>query len=100
MRRFPHIALEYSCKMRLRLEPDAERDIDKALFRVQEECLRAGYALPHQIFVRAHSNGSAKLGCEMHPREPSSLRKIGEPDRLLDMCADILDHARKSPFWK
>ena len=100
MRRFSDETPEYRREMRLRLEPDAERDVDKALLRVLEECLRAGYALPHQIFMRTHPDGSTKLGCKMHPRKSSSLRQIGEPDRLLDMCTDILDYAREPPLWK
>ena len=100
MRRFPHITSEYRREMRLRLEPDAERDVHKALSRVLQKRLRAAYAPPHQIFMRAHSNGGAKLGREMHPRQPGGFGEICEPYRLLDMFAYVLDHAREPPLWK
>ena len=48
MRRFSHITPEYRREMRLRLKPDAERDIHEALRGVLEKRLRPGYALPNR----------------------------------------------------
>ena len=100
MRRFSHITPEYRREMRLRLKPDAERDIHEALPGVLKKRLRSGYALPQQVFVRAHSDAGAKLGREMHPRQPGGFGEICEPYRLLDMFAYVLDHAREPPLWK
>src|SRR5271170_5672226 len=100
MRRFSHITPEYRREMRLRLKPDAERDIHKALPGVLEKRLRPDYALPQQVFVRTHSDAGAKLGREMHPRQSGGFRKICEPYWLLHMRVDVLVHAREPPLWK
>ena len=100
MRRVSHITPEHRREVRLRLKPDAERNIHKALPRVMEKDLRPGYALPQQVFVRTHSDAGAKLGREMHPRQPGDFRKICEPYWLLHMCVDVLVHAREPPLWQ
>ena len=100
MWRFSHIAPEYRREMRLRLKPDAERDIHKALPGVLEKRLRPGYTLPQQVFVRAHSDAGAKLGREMHPRQSGGFRKVCEPYWLLHMCVDVLVHACEPPLWQ
>src|SRR5271156_6082576 len=100
MRRFSDITPEYRREMRLRLKPDAERDIHKALSRVLEKRLRPGYALPQQVFVWTHSDAGAKLRREMHPRQPGGFREILQPYWLLHMCVDVLAHACEPPLRK
>src|SRR5271170_3944203 len=100
MRRFSHITPEHRREMRLRLKPDAERDIHQALSRVLKKRLRPGNALPQQVLVRTHSDAGAKLGCEMHPRQPGGLREICEPYRPFHMRVDVLVDAREPPLGK
>jgi hypothetical protein len=93
-------ALEDRGEMGLRLEADAQRDIDERQFGIAQQLAGAVDPALQDEVVRPHPCGHPELGGKVHAGEAGGGCHVGQGDAAGEMAVDKVDDPFQPPLLK
>jgi len=97
-RRVPHESLEHRGEMRLRLETDGQRDLDKRHGGLTQQFLGTLDSPPQKILMGPETRRRPELGSEVHSAQSRDRCQIEKRDFAREMAVHIFDDSFEPPF--
>jgi hypothetical protein len=82
----------------LRLEADAERNVDKRQAGAPKQLLCPLDSPAQDVFVWPNARRDLELGGEMHARQPDRFRQVSQRDVPVKMGVDVFDNPLQPPL--